>query len=156
MREPSGESSLAFRVSMNRRESFELSTISTFQSLGQAQCCTTSGDVLGSCAQRFSRPPSQASWLRRTPKTNLPPIFYNASPRNRPRPTVTNHLATALAERRSRHERQRRHRAETMELLQRPSRRWTVVPGLHRAAHLSALPQDDGRADQATVQPQEH
>ena len=53
----------------------------------------------------------------------------------------------------STHERQRHHRPEALELLQRPARRRPLVRRLHRAAHLPAVPQDGGRADAAAVQP---
>ena len=48
---------------------------------------------------------------------------------------------------RSPHERLRHHRPEALELLQRPPRRRPVVPGLHRAADVPAVPEDGRRAD---------
>ena len=48
---------------------------------------------------------------------------------------------------RPQHERLGHDRPEALELLQRPARRRAVVPGLHRATHVPAVPEDGGRAE---------
>src|SRR5712692_3120256 len=50
-----------------------------------------------------------------------------------------------------RHERAERPRPAALELLQHPPRRRALVRRLPRAAHVPALPEDGGRADEAAI-----